>query len=135
MLCTLWDPIVFNPLNTELNPICHLLALLGAHHIFHVSGLRVKHDGMYMYMYTSGKTHWTQNRSITALLQQDIAQHQKHVIKMCWKKFTVCGVKTDSCFLRKDGSCENVIFQNVALFRTTAELLRRKGNRKDFKAK
>ena len=33
--------LVFNPLNVELNPICHLLALLGAHHIFHVSGLRV----------------------------------------------------------------------------------------------
>jgi len=32
----------FNPLNAELNPICHLLALLGAHHIFHVKGLRVK---------------------------------------------------------------------------------------------
>ena len=31
-----------NPLNAELNPICHLLALLGAHRIFHVSGLRVK---------------------------------------------------------------------------------------------
>ena len=31
----------FNPLNAELNPTCHLLALLGAHHIFHVSGLRV----------------------------------------------------------------------------------------------
>jgi hypothetical protein len=30
----------FSPL-TELNPICHLLALLGAHHIFHVSRLRV----------------------------------------------------------------------------------------------
>jgi len=30
-----------NPLNAELNPICHLLALLGAHHIFHFSGLRV----------------------------------------------------------------------------------------------
>ena len=26
--------------NAELNPICHLLALLGAHHIFHVSGIR-----------------------------------------------------------------------------------------------
>jgi hypothetical protein len=26
-----------NPLNTELNPICHLLALLEAHHILHVS--------------------------------------------------------------------------------------------------
>ena len=32
------------PLNAELNPIFHLLALLGAHHIFHVSGLRVKRD-------------------------------------------------------------------------------------------
>jgi len=29
----------FNPLNAQLNPICHLLALLGAHHIFHVSGI------------------------------------------------------------------------------------------------
>jgi hypothetical protein len=32
----------FNPLNVELNPICHLLALLGAHHIFHVSRKMVK---------------------------------------------------------------------------------------------
>jgi len=31
-----------NPLNAELNPICHLLASLGAQHILHVSGLRVK---------------------------------------------------------------------------------------------
>jgi hypothetical protein len=34
-----------NPLNAELNPICHLLALLGARHIFHVNGLRVKRKG------------------------------------------------------------------------------------------
>ena len=27
-----------NTLNAELNPICNLLALLGAHHIFHISG-------------------------------------------------------------------------------------------------
>jgi len=32
----------FKHLNAELNPICHLLALLGAHHILHVSGVRVK---------------------------------------------------------------------------------------------
>ena len=32
---------VFNPLNAELNPICHLLALLGAHHILHISRIRV----------------------------------------------------------------------------------------------
>jgi len=31
----------FNPLNTELNPICHLLALLGAHHILHIGRIRV----------------------------------------------------------------------------------------------
>jgi len=31
-----------NSLNTELNPICHLLALLRAHHILHVSRIRVK---------------------------------------------------------------------------------------------
>ena len=31
----------FNPLNAKINPICHLLALLGVQHIFHVSGLRV----------------------------------------------------------------------------------------------
>jgi len=31
-----------NPLNTELNPICYLLALLGAHHFLHVNRIRVK---------------------------------------------------------------------------------------------
>jgi len=31
-----------NPLNNELNPICYLLALLGAHHFLHVSRIRVK---------------------------------------------------------------------------------------------
>ena len=30
------------PLNPELNPICYLLALLGAHHFLHVSRIRVK---------------------------------------------------------------------------------------------
>jgi hypothetical protein len=49
-----------NPLNAKLNPICHLLALLGAHHIFHVSGVRVKytwisktylhHDSVQLYL-------------------------------------------------------------------------------------
>jgi len=29
--------VEFNPLNAELNPICNLLALLGAHHILHIS--------------------------------------------------------------------------------------------------
>jgi hypothetical protein len=33
---------LFNPLKPELNPICYLLALLGAHHFLHVSRIRVK---------------------------------------------------------------------------------------------
>ena len=33
---------IFNPLNAELNPICYLLALLGAYHFLHVSRIRVK---------------------------------------------------------------------------------------------
>ena len=32
----------FNPLNAELNPICYLLTLLGAHHFLHVSRISVK---------------------------------------------------------------------------------------------
>ena len=34
--------ITANPLNPELNSICYLLALLGAHHFLHVSRIRVK---------------------------------------------------------------------------------------------
>ena len=33
---------LINPLKPELNPICYLLALLGAHHFLHVSRIRVK---------------------------------------------------------------------------------------------
>jgi hypothetical protein len=36
--------IHFNLLNSELNPIYHLLALLGAHPVFHVSKIRVKQN-------------------------------------------------------------------------------------------
>ena len=32
-----------NPSNVELNPICHLLALLGIHHILHVSRIGVNY--------------------------------------------------------------------------------------------
>jgi hypothetical protein len=39
-LCINWYVSV-NPLNAELNSICHLLALLGSHHILHVSRIRV----------------------------------------------------------------------------------------------
>ena len=37
-------------LNAELNPTCHLLALLGAHHILHVSKIRVKERRVYSHL-------------------------------------------------------------------------------------
>jgi len=37
----LWYTWVLNPSNAELNPISHLLTLLGAHHILHVSRISV----------------------------------------------------------------------------------------------
>jgi len=40
-------------LNAEINPICHLLALLGAHHILHVSMIRVN-SLLYCYGTTLG---------------------------------------------------------------------------------
>jgi len=40
---TLYDYVIINPATAELNPICHLLALLGAHHIFHVSRIRINY--------------------------------------------------------------------------------------------
>jgi len=36
------NKVQFNPLNTKLNPICHLLGLLGAHPVLHISRIRVK---------------------------------------------------------------------------------------------
>ena len=59
-LCLLYGWLLFNTLNTELNPICYLLALLGAHHFLHVSRISVKsltlmllmsYIYIYMYMY------------------------------------------------------------------------------------
>jgi hypothetical protein len=38
---------VLKPLNTQLNPICDLLALLEAHHILHVSRIRVNIESAY----------------------------------------------------------------------------------------
>ena len=60
----------FNPLNAELIPICHLLALLGVHHFLHVSRIRVKsltlrllmsytyiHTYIHIYIHTHTHTH------------------------------------------------------------------------------
>jgi hypothetical protein len=40
---------LLNPLNVKLNPICHLLALLGVHHFLHVSRIGVNSHGFSSY--------------------------------------------------------------------------------------
>ena len=66
-------PMYFNPLNAELNPLCYLLALLGAHHFLHVSRIRVKSLilrllMLYIYIYRApildvSRSHTTTNHS------------------------------------------------------------------------
>jgi hypothetical protein len=41
MVLGLFILLCINPLNAELNTICHLLTLLGAHPILHISRIRV----------------------------------------------------------------------------------------------
>ena len=47
-------PTLINPYNPELNSICYLLALLGAHHFLHVTGIRVKSLTFRLLMYIYG---------------------------------------------------------------------------------
>jgi len=42
LVTNIFDKSSINPLKPELNSICYLLALLGAHHFLHVSRIRVK---------------------------------------------------------------------------------------------
>jgi len=66
--------LVSNPLNTKLNPICHLMALLGAHHILHVSRMRFKLPGWYL----NFSTWFMRNTYIN--IQQCISQTQQNFI-------------------------------------------------------
>jgi hypothetical protein len=74
-----------NPLNALLNPICHLLALLGAHPILHVSRIRVKET-----VFMSQKTNWgpiTKSSHLITWSKTDIQSQSptKHQSSMCDK--------------------------------------------------
>ena len=44
MIALYYEYQIVNPLNAELNPIRHLLALVGARRIVHVGRIRVNRD-------------------------------------------------------------------------------------------
>jgi hypothetical protein len=54
----------FNTLNPELNPICHLLALLGAHHILHVSRVTVNLILQCLYSTVQPQISWLYKKKI-----------------------------------------------------------------------
>jgi hypothetical protein len=54
--CACFFDYFLNPLNAELNPICHLLELLGVRHILHVRGLRVNIPTHTLIIYTLENT-------------------------------------------------------------------------------
>jgi len=60
-----------NPLNTKLNPTCHLLALLGAHHILNVSRIRVK-EKVELYSYSPFAPPWQVTGPALRLLQDSL---------------------------------------------------------------
>jgi hypothetical protein len=97
--------VSINPLKAELNPIFHMLALLGAHHIFHVSGLRVKSDKNNRYCI------WRPLDFFLLYLAQfflrDVFQEKK-VVELI-KTHTLCSVKF---YFRK--SCR--LWDNVEIF-------------------
>ena len=51
-MCCYWQlSDDLNPLNAELNPICHLLEFLGAHHILYISRIRVNTANLKYFYY------------------------------------------------------------------------------------
>jgi hypothetical protein len=84
----------FNPSNTELNPICHLLALLRAHPIIHFSWIRVK------------VIHPTISCpfSIALVVPEDQPRSEVHLSVSCLCQFLRWGVVSTSPNLQAGGS-------------------------------
>ena len=77
---------LLNPLNAELNPICHLLALLGVHHILHVNRIRVIIIIIYLFtaigLLPGGSGYFTckQNMKLITTRFKSGGLHEKHVV-------------------------------------------------------
>jgi hypothetical protein len=79
--------VEFNPLNAELNPICHLLALLGAHHILHINRIKVKEKVIQLITGPTG--------TISKSLRQYLSNIKgKHRSKELQKKQQYCALRT-----------------------------------------
>jgi hypothetical protein len=75
--------MVLNPLNAELNSICHLLALLGAHHILHISWIRVKSIGREGLNWINLTHDRDKRRAIAHIVMQLLSQHSFVTCFLC----------------------------------------------------
>jgi hypothetical protein len=67
----------FKPLNVQLNPICHLLALLGAHNILHISKIRVTQQEVSVQW-------WHVTSKKTSICSNDVTvKHEKSIETAC----------------------------------------------------
>jgi hypothetical protein len=104
----------FNPLNAKLNPTCHLLALLGARPIFHVSKVRVNREAEGT-TETSGPHATT--RPLTLLINVADTTTQTHR-RMCASSVRF-SVKAHSSRLRNQWTVLPI--NNIFLFRLTQQ--------------
>jgi hypothetical protein len=69
--------LILKPLNDKLNAICHLLALLGAHHILHVSRIRVNLGAGWVWVVnTRPQQLYPQERALVPIVQ-DVGRVQR----------------------------------------------------------
>jgi len=76
-----------SPLNAELDPICHLLALLGVHHILHVSRVRVKISQLFNKLLEHIQSHPTPHPTHThTRARTDTHTHARARTRKVWPK-------------------------------------------------
>jgi hypothetical protein len=87
-----------NPLNAKVNPICHLLALLGAHHILHVSRIRVNtHARAYVPKYIHRIIYLFKPQF--ALVHECVSMEALSLSKHSWSAFTFTAERVSSLIL------------------------------------
>ena len=128
MLCIaykIFSNILFNPLNAELNPICHLLALLGGATIVVVSRLRVNRlmpyvettTGDYQCGYHQERSTVDQIFTVRQILEK-CSKHGKDTHHL-FIDFKVIYDSIDRCRLYAAMEELNIPKKLIALFKTT----------------
>ena len=86
------DHTVFNCLDANLNSTCHLLVLLGAQHIFHVSGIRVNCNNTHKY---NCRTKRYADRNVTFIILQLPFSHPLTYVEFLIRQLTELQINID----------------------------------------